>query len=532
MLEIQFILISIIVFIVTSLNTRLSNTTREFVINKYLKLRLENRRTNIYVNNKRFQQCMYLLLNVDLSRVEDYDEIESIDEAAEKLNRSMERNHRGRNRITPEEEFMGHCSNIQAWADNGYDTRILHRNLAFPLLKRLAEVGDPNARRVFKEEIAMRYASGYPTVVNFLTQNGYLKHLDAEEFESILEDKKLPILDAITTDLKSNLEGFQSIDFEHHVAYSFNNILRNFGIQHVPLIISHIIKDMPVNKKEKLVKSVYNAFKSNLKFPLIQFLNSNLEYFKDFDYDFVKYKGQLVGIFQDNKLLLTHQNIQDISIIDLEENNYESVEELDLSDNQIVEIKGLEVFSNLKVLRLNDNQLTQIEGLEHLKKLQYLSLRNNRISEIKGLESLSDLHTLDLSGNTNISVIPESVNKLTSLETLKLWNCKIKNYIESTSKYFWMNQNYRSYSGYTENDKEFYEKTHNNKASSNNKLYKHFVEWVIKIRNLMKKQRFDYSDIEKFEKETTRNAIWSGKTTSTFKKWLKDKNQKRITSYF
>ena len=222
MLEIQFILISIIIFIINSLNIRLNNTTKEFVINKYLKLRLENRRTNIYVNNKRFQQYVYLLLNVDLSRVEDYDEIESIDEAAEKLNRSMERNHRGRNRITPEEEFMGHCSNIQAWADNGYDTRILHRNLAFPLLKRLAEVGDPNARRVFKEEIAMRYASGYPTVVNFLTQNGYLKHLDAEEFESILEDKKLPILDAITTDVKSTLESFQSIDFEHHVAYSFN----------------------------------------------------------------------------------------------------------------------------------------------------------------------------------------------------------------------------------------------------------------------------------------------------------------------
>jgi len=475
---------------------------------------------------------MYLLLNVDLSRVEDYDEIESIDEAAEKLDRSMERRPHTRSRISPEEEFMGHCSNIQAWADNGYDTRILHRNLAFPLLKRLAEVGDPNARRVFKEEIAMRYASGYPTVVNFLTQNGYLKHLDAEEFESILEDKKLPILDAITTDLKNILDGFQSTDFEHHVAYSFNNILRNFGIQHVPLIISHIIKDMPINKREKLVKSVYNSFKTNSKFPLIQFLNSNLEYFKEFDYDFVKYKDQLVGIFQDNKLLLPHQNIQDISIIDIEKNKYESIEELDLTDNQIEEIKGLEEFSNLKVLRLNDNQITQIEGLEQLKKLKYLSLRNNRISEIKGLESLSNLHILDLSRNTNIHEIPESLNKLTSLETLKLWNCDIKNYIECTSKYFWMNQNYRYYSGYTQKDKEFYEKTHSNKASSNNKLYKHFVEWVIKISNLMKEQRFGYDDIEKFETETTKNAIWSGKTTNIFKKWLKDKSQRRITSYF
>ena len=134
---------------------------------------------------------MYLLLNIPVDRIRDYDPIDSIDEAAEVLDRSLEGS-RSQHLITPEEEFVGHCSNIQVWAENDYDTRILHRNLAFPLLKALCDAGDLIARRKFKEEIAMRYATGHPTVVRFLTQNGYLHYLTEDEFESILIDIDLP----------------------------------------------------------------------------------------------------------------------------------------------------------------------------------------------------------------------------------------------------------------------------------------------------------------------------------------------------
>jgi len=532
MLEIQLGLISIFFSVILCVNSLINNNIKEFIINKHLKLKLENSRTNIYVNNRPFRQCMYLLLNVDLQRVEDYDEIESIDEAAEKLDRSMERHPQVRNKITPEEEFIGHCSNIQAWVDNGYDTRILHRNLAFPLLKRLAEVGDPEARRVFKEEIAIRYASHHPSVVTFLTQNGYLKYLNAEEFESLLQDQKIPILEGFAHDLKLELERLQYIALEPHVLYPINNILKNFGIQHVPLIISCIIKEIPEKFREKFIKLVYNMFKSNPKFPLIQFLNNFLEYFKDLNMNFVKYKETIVGIFHQNKLLLAHKNIQDIKSLDFEKDKHKEVEELDLSDNQIKDMEGLETFSNLKVLKLNNNQITQIRGLEKLDKLENLTLRNNKISEIKGFEKLPNIKLIDLSGNSEINEIPESINQLSTLGILKLWDCNIRNYIESTSKFFWTNQNYRYYSGYTQKDREYYEKTHTNKALSDNKLYKHFVEWVIKMRYIMKEQNFNYADIEKFEKESLKNAVWSGQPTIRFKKWLKNKSQKRITSYF
>ncbi|MFX1502027.1 MAG: hypothetical protein ACFFDH_13775, partial [Promethearchaeota archaeon] len=192
MFQYQIILgvfISVIIFFIS---IRPLNQGKEFKINQYLKLKLEGGRTNIYVNDRLFRQCMYLLLNIPTDKIEEYDEIESIDEAAVKLDRSMERNH---HKIAPMTEFWGHCSNIQAWADNEYDTRILHRNLAFPLLKALVDVGDPIAKRKFKEEIAIRYATGHPTVIRFLTQNGYLHYLTEDEFESMLIDIDFPSID-------------------------------------------------------------------------------------------------------------------------------------------------------------------------------------------------------------------------------------------------------------------------------------------------------------------------------------------------
>ncbi|MFX1478219.1 MAG: Rab family GTPase [Promethearchaeota archaeon] len=162
----------------------------EFRVNEFLTLKLQNNRINIYVKEKLFDQCKYLLLNIPFGNIEDYDEIESIDEAAEKLDKSMEGFNRINSDIPIEAEFWGHCSNIQAWYENDYDTRIMHRNLAFPLLKALVDAGDPLAKKVFKEEIALRLESGYPSVVRYLINQGYLNYLSKDELEIIIENPK------------------------------------------------------------------------------------------------------------------------------------------------------------------------------------------------------------------------------------------------------------------------------------------------------------------------------------------------------
>lgn len=158
-----------------------------FKVNEYLTLKLEGNETNIYVNNIKFMQCKYLLLNIPAEKVEDFDDVISIDEAAERLDRTLERITHNELNITPEAEFWGHCSNIQAWSESRYDTRLLHRNLAFPLLKKLTDAGDRYAKRVFKSEIAERFASGHLTVQRYLMENYYLNYLNEEELECLLE---------------------------------------------------------------------------------------------------------------------------------------------------------------------------------------------------------------------------------------------------------------------------------------------------------------------------------------------------------
>ncbi|MFX1427340.1 MAG: hypothetical protein ACFFBE_12870, partial [Promethearchaeota archaeon] len=51
-------------------------------INDYITLKMVNGKTFIYVNGKRFLQCIRLILNIPKDDVHLYDEVNSIDEAA------------------------------------------------------------------------------------------------------------------------------------------------------------------------------------------------------------------------------------------------------------------------------------------------------------------------------------------------------------------------------------------------------------------------------------------------------------------
>jgi hypothetical protein len=156
-------------------------------INKYITVQLEGTHTVIYVDNKEFRHCKYLLLNITPQNRKIAQKIDSVDDMEKLLNTGMHGSRGSKFHITPTQEFFGHCSNLQAWVENEYDTRILHRNLAFPLLKELAKAGDPNARKVFKEEIAKRILSGSQNVIQYLLEEGYLEFLGREEISFILQ---------------------------------------------------------------------------------------------------------------------------------------------------------------------------------------------------------------------------------------------------------------------------------------------------------------------------------------------------------
>ena len=158
-----------------------------YELNEFLSLRLERGRTSLYVNGKRFHQCMQLVLNVPKANPGLFEGVESIDEIVDIIEEQGGNRFR-REPIPEEEEFWGHCSNLQAWISHDYDTRVLHRSFAFPLLRELTKLGDPKAKKVYKDEIVYRFKHGNFNIITFLLEQGYLKALTHEELEVLFSD--------------------------------------------------------------------------------------------------------------------------------------------------------------------------------------------------------------------------------------------------------------------------------------------------------------------------------------------------------
>lgn len=88
-----------------------------------------------------------------------------------------------------------------------------------------------------------------------------------------------------------------------------------------------------------------------------------------------------------------------ISRINLPSSLGATLKELDLYDNLISHIKGLEDLVNLTLLDLSFNKIKHIKNVSHLTKLTDIFFVQNRISTIEGLEELVHLRNLELGGN-------------------------------------------------------------------------------------------------------------------------------------
>jgi len=355
---------------------------KEFKVNDYITLKLEyveadidvapGWSTVIYVKDKRFKQCKYLLLNIPVDDISSFDKIQSVDEAEEIRSRLLKENENSYwfedddesvEKIPPEVEFWGHCSNMQVWYENNYDTRLLDRWLAFPLLKELTEAGDPVAKKVFKEEIAKRYASGHPSVVGFLKYEGYLEYLTPEEIGAIIDDLK-----------------------------------------------SKEVKTEYVTYKKKVCVFVLNG-RLNLR-------NCGITNISDIE-----------GLDSLKDLKELDLSLNQITVIKGLK-NLKNLKSLRLNDNRISEIKGLERLKNLRTLFVQYNQIIEIKGLDKLQNLEILALENNKISEIKGLENLHKLRNLGLALNPIPTKIIEELGGLDSIGRVKI----AKNFIEYCKK--------------------------------------------------------------------------------------------------
>jgi len=239
-----------------------------FHINEYLTLKLEDGYTDIYVGDELFDQCKYLLLNIPIENIEDYEEVESIDEAAEMLDNSLEPTFNDQDQleneqlISPEMEFWGHCSNLQAWYEHDYDTRLLHSNLSFPLLRKLSKVGDVVARKVYKEEIATRFGSGFLNVMLFLIEGKYMEEFEEEELEVFIDDPQSPANITLKNALiMSNAEEQKHIiKFYRLVGDKGYDLLMNEFSTYSFFLSIEVLGRLVIDLEDELPEDIYHLF--------------------------------------------------------------------------------------------------------------------------------------------------------------------------------------------------------------------------------------------------------------------------------
>lgn len=80
---------------------------------------------------------------------------------------------------------------------------------------------------------------------------------------------------------------------------------------------------------------------------------------------------------------------------------------------------------NLRDLDLSNNDIERIEGLNNLKKLRVLNLQCNKISKIEGISTLKALEVLNISRNL-IDEIPQTILHLSNLQELYIANNNIE----------------------------------------------------------------------------------------------------------
>ncbi len=156
----------------------------KLVINEHMDMRWHEGKPRIFIDDKPFMHCAFLVVAVDTA--DPANEQATVDDLAA---RPGARRLEGRDAmteygLTKDDVLWGFYSSIVGWVESGYNTQVIHTNLAFPLLRELARVGDPKAKRVLKGEIHDRLLSrSAGTVVTIIETCADI--MDAEDWAII-----------------------------------------------------------------------------------------------------------------------------------------------------------------------------------------------------------------------------------------------------------------------------------------------------------------------------------------------------------
>ncbi len=369
---------------------------KEYKVNDHIILRLENEKTNIYVDGELFNQCKYVLMRKTVDELKDLlEDMDSVDDLEDYLDHSLHYAEPELIDIPPETRFWVHCSNMQVWAENNYDTRFLHSNLSFPLLKKLTELGDSKAKKVFKQEIAKSIERGNQKTLLFLKYNEYLNFLNHEEIvcaslvpeeaEIILELEQLINRKIECMSLKDDLANYSDI-YPYYNAQGNHVIildLSNCKLSEIPEIIARLkkIKELHLGGNDLL--TIPETIRKLKNLEMLSLWNNKIQILPEW-------------IAELKSLKTLHLSYNQIEIIPKLIGNMKSLKELALDSNKLTIIpEAIRKLKNLEMLGLSNNKIQILpEWICELEALKSLNIRNNYIKDIP--ENLKKLEIIYL----------------------------------------------------------------------------------------------------------------------------------------
>lgn len=112
-----------------------------------------------------------------------------------------------------------------------------------------------------------------------------------------------------------------------------------------------------------------------------------------------------VNIMDVNLLVAINESIgKDDVYSQIKIEDMESLENLDISNRNIISLSGIEYAKNLKTIDASGNNIHDITPFESLKLIKELNLESNSISDIKPLSSMEELEILNLSENSVVDI--------------------------------------------------------------------------------------------------------------------------------
>lgn len=438
---------------------------REFKVNEFISLILEDNNTIIYINGEEFIHCKGVVLDRTLDELTHTTSNLSIDQLAE-----LAEYEPSGDSVSPETEFLVHCSNLSAWAKNDYNSELLHSNLSFPLLKKLVEAGDETAKRVFKEEMIKRLEFGYLPLIFYLSEENFDEYLTREEWyyaifghdqqgfkeadvilelERIMGRKLILIKDlhdngmyevCIENGRVHSLVIDESLKLPNSIGdliYLHELFYTDSGIKQLPESLKNLsnLRTLDLRRNDLIILPDEIGKLSELD--ILNLSHNKLKVLPKCFGDFKKLTYLDLSHNELNSLPESFGDLTNLTHLDLSHNELDSLPEsfnqlksmwhLRLYYNNITDIGSkIKFFSNLESLGIAFNNIEVLgSDISTLISLESLDLSNNKITDFESLAGLIELKNLFISKN-NLSYFPEVVEKLPNLRLLALDENAIK----------------------------------------------------------------------------------------------------------